>query len=67
MDQPFLLQGLQVADHAVGRMDAEVGGDFADGRPVAPAANLFADELVHVPLPVGQLVEQSHMSPLYDG
>ena len=50
-----------MADDAVGRVDVEMLGDFADGRAVAPAANLLADELVHVLLPLRQFVEQSHV------
>ena len=56
-DQPLLLQGLQVADHAVGRVDVEFGADLADRRPVAAAADLVANELVDRLLPFGQFVE----------
>ena len=58
--KPFLLQGLQVAHHAVGRADAEVLADLADRRPVTAVADLVAKEFVDRLLFLGQQVARLH-------
>src|SRR5436309_856378 len=49
-----------MAHHAIGRGDAELRPNFADGGAVAAAVNLFADELVDFPLAVGELFQIGH-------
>ena len=43
-----------------GLLIMEVHADLADGRPVAAALNLAADEVVDFPLPWGECIQVSH-------
>src|SRR3954468_7812777 len=53
-DQPFALERLEVAHDAIGRTDAEVGADLADGRPVPAISDLVLEEIVNLSLTTGQ-------------
>ena len=46
LDQALLFQRLQMAHDAVGRFDVKAEANFANRRAIAPALDLFADELV---------------------
>src|SRR5437588_11846493 len=63
-DEPLLLQRLQMTHDPVGRLDVKGQADLANRRAVAPALNLFANELIDFPLPVRQLAEVGHGHPL---
>ena len=60
MNQPLLLQCLEVAHDAVGALDLEMEADLADGRSVASPLNLAADEVVDFPLPRGECIQVGH-------
>ena len=60
VDQALLLKRLEMAHHAIGALDVEVDADLPDRRPVAPALNLAADELVNVALPGRQQIQVGH-------
>ena len=62
-DQALLHQRVQMAHHAVGRLDVERLADLAHGRPVAARLDLLADELVNLSLALRQLAEVRHGSP----
>src|SRR5882762_5196842 len=50
-----------MAHDAVGRLDAEVLANFANGRPIAARFDFLANELVNLALPVCQLAEIGHV------
>src|SRR5439155_17660407 len=67
MDQPLLLEGLQVAHHAVGALDLELEADLANRRPVTPPLDLAANEAVNLALSRRQHVEVGHVRCSEDG
>ena len=60
MDQPLLLQGLEVAHHAIGAFDMKMRADLPDGRPVAPPLDLAPDERVDFSLSRRQVIGLGH-------
>src|SRR5206468_3560119 len=63
LDQPLLLQGLQVAHHPIGRRDVELESDLAHRRAVAAIFDFVPNELVNLSLAIGQLTEVWHRTP----
>ena len=57
---PFFSRAFRWQTTPLGDWMPKLSGDLADRWAVAAAANLLADELVHLLLPLRQLVEQSH-------
>ena len=60
LDEPFFLEGFQVAHDAVGRLDVERLADLAHRGAVATVFNLVANELVDLALTFGELAEIRH-------
>ena len=50
VDQPLLLQRLEVAHHPVGALDLELEADLTDGRAVPASLDLAANEAVNLAL-----------------
>jgi hypothetical protein len=66
VDQAFFLKRLEMAHHAIGALDVEVDTNLPHRRPVAPALNLAADELVNIALPGRQQIQVGHeLAPFF--